>query len=136
MRTKKIELVEALDREYWMKQGFRYVWKQEISCSELLTVEESDSIEEGNLLEARIFTNGKELHIFPYEDVLQAVVTESEEGDDFWEESQLLSGRFGYSVIIRNYIAYDPDGQAYIIRSVMNGYDREGKKYGKQLYTL
>lgn len=130
MRTEQVELKEALTQKYWIENGYKYIWKQEISSVVLTSVNKADDLEEENLLEARIFTEGKELHIFRFEDSLRAVETVGNSDDDFFEEEQLLRERFGHSIMVRNYIDYDSDGQAYIIRTVLNGYNQEELRHG------
>ena len=130
MRTEQVDLKEALTQKYWIENGYKYIWKQEISSVVLTSVNKADDLEEENLLEARIFTEGKELHIFRFEDSLRAVETVGNSDDDFFEEEQLLRERFGHSITVRNYIDYDRDGQAYIIRTVLNGYNQEELRHG------
>ena len=130
MRTEQVDLKEALTQKYWIENGYKYIWKQEISSVVLTSVNKADDSEEENLLEARIFTEGKELHIFRFEDSLRAVETVGNSDDDFFEEEQLLRERFGHSITVRNYIDYDSDGQAYIIRTVLNGYNQEELRHG------
>ncbi len=122
MRSETVNPVEALKKDYWIRNGYRYLWKQELSCVFLGRIEDAGDLEEENLLEARIFADGKELHLFYFEDQLRAVVTTAGEEEDCLEERQILRERFGKSLTIRHYIGYEEDGQAYIMRSVLNDY--------------
>ena len=88
MRTEQVDLKEALTQKYWIENGYKYIWKQEISSVVLTSVNKADDLEEENLLEARIFTEGKELHIFRFEDSLRAVETVGNSDDDFFEEQE------------------------------------------------
>lgn len=129
MRRELTDVGQALTKEYWQEEGYRYLWKQELGSVELLTVEEADSLKESRLLEARVFAKGKELHLFCYENELRAVVTTEEDGDDFFEEKQLLLERFGESITLRHYIDYEDDGQAYIIQTVLQDYEGKEKQH-------
>lgn len=121
MQTRIINLDEALKREYWVDNAYTYIWKQGYDKVELLPIERADDLVLENLLEARIFSERKELHLFHYEDGIRAVETEIEPSDEYREEKQLLIPRYGKNVTLRNYIAYEEDGQAYIARTVLCG---------------
>lgn len=125
MQRESIDVKRALTREYWQGEGYQYIWKQELGGVELQMVAEANSLEEEQLLEARIFTKNKELHLFYCEDELRAVVTTEEAEDDPIEEIQLLMERFGHSITLRHYIDYEQDGQAYIKQTVLCDYVKE-----------
>lgn len=118
MKRIKRENVETID---FAAEGYQYVWLQEFGRVELLPVDKTE-LSFDNLIEARVFSRDKELHIYE-DDGLHAVETDFEEGDDCFEETQMLRGRFGKEITLRHYVAYDKDGQAYVTQTVICGYD-------------
>lgn len=126
MKTEEVKIEDALSKDYWQQEGYQHIWLQEYSRVELLPVKAAKDLNAGDLLEARIFTDQKEIHIFPAEEGLKAVVTVTEDGDDYFEETQLLRERFGKSLTLRNFVGYDDDGQAYIARTAAAKYHEGG----------
>jgi len=72
------------------------------------------------LIEAKLFDNKKELSIMPVneEEKFSVVKFNSEEYEDFIEEEQILNKYKSKDeinkLIIRHYLKYDEDGQAYV----------------------
>lgn len=118
MKKVKRGNVESID---FFAEGFQYIWLQEYGRVELSSVGDVN-INYDRLIEARVFNSEKELHIYD-DDGIHAVETTFEEGDDCFEEKQILRGRFGKEITLRHYVGYDEDGQAYIEHTVICGYD-------------
>lgn len=117
MKVIKRENIENID---FFDEGYQFLWLQEYGRVELGTVE-GKTIDYSRLIEARVFSRDKELYIFE-DDGIQAVETVYEEGDDCFEETQLLRGRFGRQITLRHYVGYEEDGQAYVARTVVCDY--------------
>lgn len=116
MIINKREDVENID---YINEEYCYAWVQEYDRVILDRVS-NVAINYDNLIEARIFSTDKELHIFEQNDCLNAVEIIREDGDDYFEEKQILRKRFGKSITMRNYVDYEDDGQAYIVNTVLS----------------
>ena len=115
-RTKiEFEMAKAKSSEY------EYVFLRELSRLHM-GVNNID-INWDEVIEARFFDEASELRFFRYGKELKAVLIEDgggEEGIDFKtskEISLLHDGRFGKSIIVREYFDYDPDGQIFVTAS-------------------
>ena len=124
MRTNKLPAESLLTKDALRERGYRYAWIQSISSVQIDEIDNL-SLEPGSVIEARFFNETGELHVFSYNDSLTAVETVMEDGDKTTEEVQILRGKYGKSITLRNFIDFDPqDGQAYISRTVLCGYER------------
>ncbi len=68
------------------------------------------------LIEARLFSADKELHIFQNEEGWQAVLVEETGQAEYLDEWRPISREFqsaGKQLGVRRYLSYDEDGQAY-----------------------
>lgn len=75
------------------------------------------------LVEARIFTEGKEIHIFDFEGEWKAVEVTTEEDSIYQDEIQILKEN-NRKLTIRHYIDFDTESsQAYICGSCLNGWE-------------
>ena len=73
------------------------------------------------MLEARFFDGEKELHMFKTEENWNFVRTSKKDGD-YLEKSYRMDAAFpGQELIVRQYVDYDEDGQAYIARTCLCG---------------
>lgn len=71
------------------------------------------SLEE--LLEARFFGPDREIRIWQEGDGFCALAVEEEAQDEYLDQPRAIrSSRFGRTLTLRRYLAYDEDGQAYI----------------------
>ena len=116
--------VEELSVDCLREEGYAYIWIQAMDHVDLSPLEGSDLCWE-RLLEARIFSEDKELHLFWMEDTWHAVETIKESDDDCFQEAQFLRGKKYDTITLCHYIDYDEDGQAYITRSVIAGVGNE-----------
>lgn len=105
-----------------LEEGYRYIWIQEMDHVELKPLSEVELCLD-RMIEARVFSEKKEIHLFQMEDMWRAIETVREDQDDCFEEVQLLRTKYGKKIILRHYVGYDDDGQAYIKRSVIAGYE-------------
>ena len=67
------------------------------------------------LLEARFFGPHREVRIWAGEEGVEALCLEDDGQEDFLDLSrQIRTPRFGRELMLRRYLDYDKDGQAYI----------------------
>lgn len=93
------------------KEPYAYITR--LSQVEVGLNSETFSLEE--VLEARFFGPQREIRIYHEDAEFVGVMLEEEEGDVFLERTSLLrEPRFGKSLTLRQYIAYDADGQGSI----------------------
>jgi len=108
-----ISLAEALDKGYLKDLGLKYGLIYSYDAVQLSRIEEV-TINSETLIEARFFNEDTEVHVFRRDDLEAVVFKETEEDkDQTFTENQLLE-RYADQLIIKNYIDYDKDGQAYI----------------------
>ena len=140
MKTEKIGITEACDTASLAKRGLEYAWIMKIGSVTLGRTAAADLSDPDEILEARIFSDREEIHIFRFEDELTAVRTCTEDsdvnvtdrlsdagGDHYFEEKQVLRRRFGKSVTLRRFIGHDEDGLSRIERTVLCDADLGGK---------
>mgnify|MGYP004496452399 FL=1 len=75
-------------------------------------------------MEARFFSEDKELHFFDVDGKKQAVAVSDEDGNDELVKEYELAGKFraiGSSVFVKEYIGYDEDGQANVVLTRLQG---------------
>lgn len=75
-------------------------------------------------MEARFFSEKKELHFFRQEDQMKAVEVKDKDGRDEIVKSYDLANKFqkiGRQVKVKQYIDYDKDGQANIVLTRLSG---------------
>jgi hypothetical protein len=91
----------------------------------------SSSIDWDEVTEVRFFNESKEIRLFERNGELSAaVITDSEEDKEnvtFRDVRKELGhkGQFGSAVTIREYFAYDEDGQLYLASSRLKGWEVE-----------
>ena len=74
------------------------------------------------LMEARFFSHDKELHIFERNDKWSCVITEDINTLGVTKEYKLSEGfGKGKSILVRESLVYDEDGQVYIAKTALNG---------------
>ncbi len=85
-----------------------------------MSLKKADDITENDLdelTEARAFSESSEIHLFRQNDQLKCLKITDSGQDDILMEKYALENRFGAigkTVIVKKYIGYDEDGQAYI----------------------
>lgn len=75
-------------------------------------------------MEARFFSEKKELHFFRQEDQMKAIEVKDKDGRDEIVKSYDLANKFqkmGRQVKVKQYIDYDKDGQANIVLTRLSG---------------
>ena len=117
MNRSHIEFEEAKTKS----GNYGYVYLREMS-RQYMGVNNID-INWDQIIEARFFDKASELRFFKYGKELKAVLIEDnggEEGIDFNTSDKidlLHDGKFGKSIIVREYFDYDPDGQIFVTAS-------------------
>ena len=106
----------AEDAEY----QFIWVWQlDQVQLGRFRTI----TLDLEKLVEARIFTEGKEIHIFDFEGEWKAVEVTTEEDSIYQDEIQILKEN-NRKLTIRHYIDFDTESsQAYICSSCLNGWE-------------
>ena len=102
-----------------MLQGYEYGLLYYLSEVKLAALQCKDGICHNleQLIEARLFSEEKELHIFQNEEGWQAVFIEETGQAEYYDEWHPVSQEFqsaGKQLGVRRYLAYDGDGQAYV----------------------
>ena len=104
--------------------GYAYGLLYELSEVNVVDWVKGNEINFDQLLEARLFSEEKELHIFENEGEWQAVeVTETPEAE-YLQEDVALSKKFqtqGKKLSVKKYLDYDEDGQAYVVLTHLCG---------------
>ncbi|QNU68459.1 hypothetical protein EHE19_008700 [Ruminiclostridium herbifermentans] len=120
-----IEMANEFYTEIKNESKLKYVWYQQLDKMDIGEVE-NQKIDFSQLLEARIFNEDEELHIYQYEDRLRVFVKRKEEQDKdkYIEETQILRSKYGKEIKLRHYIGQDDDGQAFIKMTCLCGYTR------------
>ncbi len=123
MKTNVIDLNNIILADDLKNMGYQYVWIQDLRKVEIIHINSFSGFDFSTLLEARVFNEDKELHIFEYDDSFRCVEVIKEEDDECFEERQLLRSTYGRYLLMRHYIGYEDDGQAYIKQSALCGYE-------------
>src|SRR5690554_6339853 len=117
MNFQGIPVEEALDLKALSARGFQYGLLYSYDGVQLDKIE-NIQLNRDKLVEVRFFNNLEEIHVFK-RDGFEGVLFTEEEEDEVVEETHLLIGsgqdnRFGKALLIKNYVDYDEDGQAFI----------------------
>lgn len=92
-----------------------------------IVLAKTDSIVEINwaeCTEARFFSADKELHFFEVDGEMQAAEVSDGDGQDEMVKEYELAGKFqdiGKTVLVKEYIDYDEDGQANVVLTRLQG---------------
>lgn len=119
-RIRKIELDEGKNRY----KEYEYALLYMISELRLVRVEELEEVDWEECLEARFFSDEKELHIFEGEQGMCAVVTEEVDECDQNTRLYLLGKQYiqgKTKVIVKEYLSYDKDGQLLVEKTRLAG---------------
>lgn len=114
-----------LQKPYQIPTGYDYALLYMISRIILCRTESLPPIDWEECLEARFFSEDRELHIFEGEDGWQeAFVQDTDEDMILIREYELDRNRFykiGKTVLVQEYLNYDDDGQVYVERTRLRG---------------
>lgn len=114
--------------------GYKFAWINTFSDLKIIELTENNKFKGSyleNLIEAKIFNKNKELSIIPCEDDENFSLVEFDEADEgYIEERQVLyknkSPFKGENdkLVIRNYLGYDDEGQAFVDYTKLCGIER------------
>ena len=116
----KIDIQDAYNKVEEYEYALLYMMSEMI----LSKVEALDKIDWEQCLEARFFSEDKELHIYEDDGEYMAVEIQEEKEADTLIKKYELANRFkgiGKSVCVSEYISYDEDGQAYVSLTRLSG---------------
>lgn len=116
MKRTRLSVAEVEQDLSGLQWGLLY-YQDDIQLKKIAEIG-TGAINSPKLLEGHLFGERKAIHIFEYDDMLSVVLIE----DDFQElidRKHKLIGRFnpekkGIYLHVRDYIAFDDDGMAYI----------------------
>ena len=126
-RVDPIDNVEVAKK---MIEGFDYALIYMISEVILKKIDKTDIVESINweeCEEARFFSENKEIHFFRENGKLQAVKTSDDQNEskmDCMQKKYELASKFrnlGRSVLVKEYLEYDEDGQVRIAQTRLRG---------------
>lgn len=126
-RVDPIDNVEVAKK---MIEGFDYALIYMISEVILKKIDKTDIVESINweeCEEARFFSENKEIHFFRENGKLQAVKTSDDKNEskmDWMQKKYKLASKFrnlGRSVLVKEYLEYDEDGQVRIAQTRLMG---------------
>ena len=125
-------------KNLFIEKGYGFIWHQSLDAVEIGRLADTRFTRE-KLIEARIFGNNKEMHIFFYDDDFIAIECVGEDSDlnvgsldnipkdrehiHYFDEIQLLPEKYGKTITFRNFIEYEEDGQAYIGNKIILRYE-------------
>ena len=136
MKIEEIEIEGKNSSELlqlFKNKGYKYIWIQKVDRVEICELDKND-FDIKKLMEARIFGDGREIHVFEYDSGLKAVECCTEATDiavdkfsdipqdssvHYFDEDQILPEKYGEKLTFRNFIAYEDDGQAYIGNKIL-----------------
>lgn len=109
---------------------YDYIYSLEISAIRLLPIRPELTINWDECLEVRCFSNDKEIHFFKQKDKWKAVLIEDAPDDVVVIRSYRLSSKHkqtsgGNRIIVKEYLAYDEDGQAVPVCTRLAGIRKE-----------
>ena len=115
---------EAIQAGSKMEYVLLYMMSEMIFCKG--TEINLEQVDFGECLEARFFGPHKEIHLYRTEGGWKAVLTEEVTDLDHIDRKYRLSKKhqnagLGSELVVREYIGYDDDGQAYIVKTRLAG---------------
>lgn len=137
MKYRMIELEKALNPDFLMERGYKWIWYQQFTRTKtapvaVIPVSDCGRISLDMLIEACIFERDaqapSEIHIFDDGDGQHRAVeilseAEDNEAENYTDRRQLLKKQFGKYMTIRYYFNQDEDGQAGIECAVIRDYE-------------
>lgn len=117
---RKIDINEAKS----LIRNYQYAYLQMMSEHILKPVSEIGEIDWSELIEGYVFNEDSQLHIFSEDDELVAVIDDDIIGahiNDINYDLENKYGSIGKSVIVREYLMADEDGQTYVAATRLCG---------------
>lgn len=106
-----------------------YIYSLEISAIKLLPIDQNLSIDWDECLDVRCFSKEKEIHFFKHKGDWKAVLIEDDPDDVSVIRSYSLSHTpeqiKGDRIFVKEYLAYDEDGQAVPVCTRLAGVGKE-----------
>lgn len=112
------------EKAYESIKNYKYALVYMISQLKLSKTEDLGEIDWEECLEARFFSEDKELHIFDVEGEKKAVEVCDEGQEDVVEKRYQLDNQFknlGTVVVVQEYLSYDEDGQIKVELTRLKG---------------
>lgn len=111
--------VQTVETDKIWEHASEYTYALVYMISELILcgTQELPNLDWTECMEARFFDEDKELHIYEEDGKLQAVKVTEGDGKDVIVRKYQLANQFlkaGKLLCVREYYAYDEDGQAYV----------------------
>lgn len=113
----------TLEEAYRQAENLEYALLYRISDRILCKSKELTQDSWKECIEARIFSETKEIHIFEQESKKAVVITELDTKDVISKQYQLENGysKYGDTLCVQQYLGFDEDGQAYIEMTRLKG---------------
>jgi hypothetical protein len=115
-----MELSQAYEQVNQYEYAYVYMMSKMVLCK----VDELPLIDWEECLEARFFSEDRELHIFEGNDGMQAVLIEDGDSVDCNIRSYELVPKFkgvGKELEVQEYLDFDEDGQIYVVQTRLKG---------------
>jgi len=139
----KLYLDKNAVRDRCIKEQFDYAWINtyaKLYLKKIADIKNFDFLDD--LIEAKFFNESKEMSVIKdRNDEFSVVIFSPDTENEYIEEKQILkrgkspfeaeNNKILYKIIVRHYIDYDCEGQAYVYYTKLCGIDPEVKKYGK-----
>lgn len=112
-RVQDIDLQKAYQSVNDYTYALLYMISQRILCK----IEDLPVIEWEECLEARFFSQERELHIFEAEEGMQAIIVYDTDQEDIMVKEYELDNKFallGKTVLVQEYLQYDQSGQVFV----------------------
>lgn len=112
------------EKAYESIKNYKYALVYMISQLKLSKTEDLGEIDWEECLEARFFSEDKELHIFDVEGEKRVVEVCDDGQEDVIEKEYQLDNKFknvGNTVVVQEYLAYDNDGQVRVELTRLKG---------------
>lgn len=114
MKSEEINLKEVYESIHDYKYALIYMISELKLCK---TEKLEEEIAWNECLEARFFSEEKELHIFERNGEKKAVKVSDEKSDETIEKKYSLDNKFksiGNTICVKEYLDYDEDGQIFV----------------------
>ena len=116
----ELEISKALER----RTSYEYALVYRLSEIVLCRMEQLKSFDLKECMEARFFSEDKELHLFETEDGMCAVEVTDDGTEDCILKKYELAPKFagaGKRLVVQEYLDYDDDGQAVVALTRLRG---------------
>lgn len=134
--VEKLEINKLQVENLCLKNDFKYAWINTYSDLYLSCVQKIKNFDFlDDLIEAKFFNEVKEVSIMKINDEkFSVIIFDSKDNIDFVEEHQILQrcksplNNENDKLVIRHFLKYDSDGQAYVYYTKLCDIKEEGKK--------